>query len=147
MIPPLMTTVVTGMADLPTHLRSLSVVVEPVPSCSEHMATARSYGELRPGTHKIDICLWNHSAMQVTLPQQTTMVEISSADVSLALLAQKPTGLKRGQGKTTREMKNEGQKELITGYTSIFAMSDMDIGKTSLIMHSIKLTDNTPFKE
>ena len=26
-------------------------------------------------------------------------------------------------------------------------MSDMDLGKTSLVKHSIRLTDNTPFKE
>ena len=26
-------------------------------------------------------------------------------------------------------------------------MSDMDLDKTSLVKHSIKLTDNTPFKE
>ena len=32
-------------------------------------------------------------------------------------------------------------------YTSIFAMSDMDLGKTSLVKHSMRLMDNTPFKE
>ena len=37
--------------------------------------------------------------------------------------------------------------ELITEYASIFAMIDMDLGKTSLVKHSIRLTDNTPFKE
>ena len=57
MIPSLMTTLVTVMPDLTTHLKSLSVVVEPVFGYSEHIATARSYGELRPGTGKFDICL------------------------------------------------------------------------------------------
>ena len=37
--------------------------------------------------------------------------------------------------------------ELITAYVSKFAMSDMDLGKTSLVKHSIRLTGNTPFKE
>ena len=33
--------------------------------------------------------------------------------------------------------------ELITEYSSIFAMSNMDLGKTCLVKHSIRLTDNT----
>ena len=37
--------------------------------------------------------------------------------------------------------------ELITEYVSIFAMSDMDLGKTSLVKHGIILMDNIPFKE
>ena len=37
--------------------------------------------------------------------------------------------------------------ELIKEYISIFAMSDMDLGKTSIVKPSIRLTDNTPFKE
>ena len=37
--------------------------------------------------------------------------------------------------------------ELVTEYASIFAMSNMDLGKSSLVKHSIRLTDNSPFKE
>ena len=37
--------------------------------------------------------------------------------------------------------------ELITEYTGISAMTNMDLGKTSPGKHNIKLTDNTPFKE
>ena len=37
--------------------------------------------------------------------------------------------------------------ELITKYASIFAMSNVDLGKTSLVKHSIRLMGNTPFKE
>ena len=35
----------------------------------------------------------------------------------------------------------------MTEYASIFAMSDMDLGKTNLVKHSIRLTDYTLFKE
>ena len=31
--------------------------------------------------------------------------------------------------------------------TSLFAMGDMDMGKTSLTKHSVRLTDNTPFMQ
>ena len=35
----------------------------------------------------------------------------------------------------------------MTEYTGTFAMSNMDLGKTSLVKHSNRLTDTTPFKE
>ena len=37
--------------------------------------------------------------------------------------------------------------DLICAYTCIFSWNDLDLGKTSIIKHSIKLTDPTPFKE
>ena len=92
MIPPLETTVVNGMANLTTDSEYLSVVVEPVTGYSEHIATARIYGILKLGTGKIDISLRNNSARQVTLPKQTTLGEIMSANMIPALLDQNPTG-------------------------------------------------------
>ena len=44
-------------------------------------------------------------------------------------------------------MNKKKAQEFITEYASIIAMSNMDLGKTSLVKHSIRLTDNTPFKE
>ena len=37
--------------------------------------------------------------------------------------------------------------ELIIEYTGIFSLRDMDLGKTSLVKHRIRLTDNTTIKE
>ena len=75
MISPPITTVVTGMADLTTPSNSLtgmtdlttpsnslSVTVEPILGYSEQIVMARTYGELRLGTGKTDICLQNHTA-------------------------------------------------------------------------------------
>ena len=53
MIPPLTTIVVTGMADLTTHLNSLNVVVEPVFGYFKHTNMARSYGELTFSMHMV----------------------------------------------------------------------------------------------
>ena len=77
-IPPLVTTVVKGIVDLTTHSKYFIVVVVPVTGYSEHIAMARSYGELKPGKGKIDVCLRNHSARQVTLQKHTTMGDSSS---------------------------------------------------------------------
>ena len=45
------------------------------------------------------------------------------------------------------EWTKRGMGTHITEYASIFAMSNMDLGKTSLVKHSIRLTDNILFKE
>ena len=37
--------------------------------------------------------------------------------------------------------------ELIVEYSSMFTMWDMDLGKTSLVKHGIRLMDISPFKE
>ena len=38
-------------------------------------------------------------------------------------------------------------KDLIIKYGSFFALKDLDLGNTDKVRHSIKLTDNTHFKE
>ena len=92
----------------------MNVVVEPVFGYSKHIATARSYGELRPETGKINICLWNHNAKQVTLPKQTTVGDIKPADVFSAMLAQMPAELVGSKRETTiKENKNKGQMEVL----------------------------------
>ena len=49
-----------------------------------------------------------------------------------------------------KDWKPEEQKEtkdLILEYGSLFALKDMDLGRTEKVKHSIKLDDYTPFKE
>ena len=49
MFPRFGTTVVKGIANLKTHSKCLNVIVEPATGYLEHIATARSYGVLKPG--------------------------------------------------------------------------------------------------
>ena len=51
-------------------------------------------------------------------------------------------GIKSWSPEEQNEMKN-----LIIDYGLLFALKDLDLGKTDKVKHSIKLTDNTPFKE
>ena len=49
-----------------------------------------------------------------------------------------------------KDWKSEEQKEakdLILEYGSLFALKDIDLGKTDKVKHTIKLDDYTPFKE
>ena len=45
------------------------------------------------------------------------------------------------------EQKQEEFKSLIDEYGCLFILGDMDTGKTSVVKHSNKLTDPTPFKK
>ena len=44
------------------------------------------------------------------------------------------------------KMQQEVQ-DLLWEYACIFSQNDLDLGKTSIVKDSIKLTDSTPFKE
>ena len=171
MIPSFGITIVKSLVNLTTHSKCLNVVVEPVTGYSEHISIAKSYGVLKPRRGKIDVSLRNHSVKQITLPKQTFVGEIPRAKIIPALLVPNPTGHRAGEKEATAEKrKPESQKELldkidltglgewsqneqketwelITEYAGIFAMSDMDLGKTSLVKHSIRLTDNTKFQD
>ena len=116
----------------------------------------------------MDICLRNHS-VKVTLPHKTAMGKITTANVISPWLAPQPARDGSGGGQTTVQKKKgacqeklldkldlmgfrdwsleEQNKEqgLLTEYASIFAEWPA-FGQTSLVKHSIRLTDNTPFK-
>ena len=64
-IPPFVTTMVKGITNLMTHSKCVNVIVEPVTGYLDYIAMARSYGLLKPGRGKIDVCLRNHSAKQI----------------------------------------------------------------------------------
>ena len=51
-----------------------------------------------------------------------------------------------GLGDWNLEDQEEGW-DLLLEYVSIFAVHDMDLSKMSIMKHSIKHMDNTPFRE
>ena len=110
MIPPSGTTVAKGIVNLTTHSKCLNVIVEQVTRYSEHIAIARSYGVLKPGRGKIDVCLRNHSVKQITFPKWTAVGKIAAANIILALLAPKPTGHETGKNEATAEKKLKVKK-------------------------------------
>ena len=103
MIPPFGTTVVKDILNFTTCLKCLNVIVEPVIGYSKHIAMTRSYWVLKPGRSKIDVCLRNHSAKQITLPKRTAVEEITAANFIPALLMPKPIGHGAGKNESTAE--------------------------------------------
>ena len=56
---------------------------------SDNIAMAILYCMLKPGSWKINICLWNHRTTEINLLRKTAVGEISAATVLLALLVPK----------------------------------------------------------
>ena len=42
---------------------------------------------------------------------------------------------------------HKAAQDLICEFTCIFSQDDLDLGKTSIVKHSIKVNDLVPFKE
>ena len=64
---PFTTIRVKGVAQLITHSRYMNVIIKPNAGNSDHVTIERSYGVLKPGLGKVDVCLQNHSTKQITL--------------------------------------------------------------------------------
>ena len=69
-------------------------------------------------------------------------MKLTQEEVTLLLSKLDLTGITDWSEDEQREI-----KDLIIEYGSIFALKDLDLGKTDKVKHSIKLTDYTPFKE
>ena len=131
--------------------------------------TAQAYGELKPGSSHVHACIRNVGSKDITLPAKTTIGEITAAKVIPANLALKVKGITIQQELAVYDSKELDQsilgkldllvlvicnnddkksaKAQLHEYSSIFAKDDMDLGKTSVVKHSIKLSDLVPFKE
>ena len=72
------------------HSKCMNVIMKPNTGYLYHVTTARSYGVLKPGVGKVDVCLQNHSTKLITVPKQTAMGEIAAAIAIPALLTPKP---------------------------------------------------------
>ena len=69
----------------------------------DHIAMGRSYGVLRPGVGKVNVCQRNHSAKQITFPSWNAVGEIAVAHAIPSLLALKPTDNDSGRGEATTQ--------------------------------------------
>ena len=128
---------------------------------------------LKPGSGKFNICLCNMSTKEVVVSKKTVIGDLVASNAIPVMLDSKPNinDIKVQIRQILAEISNvydntmemrdkidlsgiqqwnpEEQQEakgLITECACSFFMHDMDLGKTSLLNYSIKLTNYTPFK-
>ena len=121
-----------------------------------------TYEELHPGSSRVPVCLCNISAHAMEIPAKTVVGQVIPANqvppvVHLTRTA-KETATRAPKGwvlealdlqglKEWPESEQKQARELLLKWEHLFVHSDLDLGKTTLIKHKMRLMEQTPFKE
>ena len=134
------------------------VLTEPVlsPQLPAAVVPTTTYGELCPGSSRVLVCLHNLSDHAVEILTKTMVVQVAPANQILPVVhptrTAKETNNKVSKGWVLEaldlqgltewpESEQEWAMELLLKWEHLFAHSDLDLGKTTLIKHKIQLTD------
>ena len=163
-IPPFQTINIKANAGVKGHCMKVHILMEPVlgPQLPAAVVPIATYGELHPGSLRVPVCLCNMSTHDVEIPAKTVVGQVIPANqvppVVHPTRTAKETTIKEPKGwvlealylqglKEWPESEQKWAKELLLKWGHLFAHSDLDLGKTALIKHKIKLTEQTPFKK
>ena len=140
------------------------VLMEPVlgPQLPAAVVPIATYGELHPGSLRVPVCLCNMSTHAVEIPAKTVIGQVIPANqvppvvhptrTAKETITKAPTGrvleaLDLQGLKEWPESEQKQARELLLKWEHLFVHSDLDLGKTALIKHKMKLTEQMPFKE
>ena len=161
---PFHTANIKANASVKGHCMRVHVLKEPVlgPQLPVAVVPIAMYGELLPGSSRVPVCLHNLSTCAIEIPAKLVVGQIIPANqvplvVHPTRTAKKTTN-KASEGwvlealdlqdlKEWPESEQKWARELLLKWEHLFVHSDLDLGKTALIKHKIRLTDQTPFKE
>ena len=164
MIPPFKTMTLKGNAGVKGHCMKVHVPTEPTlgPQLLTAVVPIATYRELHPGSSRVPICLCNMSSHAMEVPAKTVVGQVIPANQIPPVVhltrttAETNTKVSKGwvlealdlKGlKAWPESEQKQARELLLKWEHLFAQNDLDLGKTALIKHKIKLTNQTPFKE
>ena len=165
-IPPLDTLHISGITGIRSHFKQINVIVEPRED--EDMYTLPSYSFMRPGSKRAGVALMNLSNSPVTLNKGSVVAVVKAANVVPPMLAPKKeegkdnmqmlektpeqldklfsnldlSGMQSWSVEQQREM-----REVFEDYHHLFALEDMELGKTDLVKHVIRLDNDKPFRD
>ena len=163
-IPPFQTVNIKANAGVKGYCMKVHVLMEPVlhPQLLAGVVPIATYGELHPGSSRVQVCLCNMSAHAIEIPAKTVVGQEIPANqippVVHPTRTAEETAAKVPKGwvlealdlqglKEWPESEQKQARELLLKWEHLFAHSDLDLDKTALIKHKIWLTEQTPFKE
>ena len=163
-IPPFQTMTIKGNAGVKGHCMKVHVLMEPVlgPQLPAAVVPIATYRELHPGSSRVPICLCNMSTRTMEIPAKMVIGQVIPANqvppVVHPTRTAKETTINTPRGwvlealdlqglKEWPESEQKQARELLLKWEHLFACNDLDLGKTALIKHKIRLRDQTPFKE
>ena len=124
----------------------------------EGISVSPSYRTLRAATcvQQVSVEVQNSSLQGVTLPAGTTVCNVYQGQLvdpkALSVEGNVPNSsemeaLYQDCSQHLNDSQAKEVKDLLSKWKVVFAQHDLDLGKTSLVKHQIKLTDPIPFKE
>ena len=140
---------------------AIDLIAEPS-NCTQLPASVQctpTYCILEPGSNRVAVGLKNISAKAITIPSRVVVGRLQQArmvtDDKSSKLKQGPQG--EGGSWILDQLNLEGleswtgeqqqsAKDLLVD-SDVFAKSDLDLGRSNIIKHAIKITDPQPFKE
>ena len=168
-VPPMETISVSGITTVNSHTKRVNVITEPRKDLDEY--TVPSYSYMRPGSKRVSVALRNLSEKTQTFKKGTVIATIKAANLVPPKLApkyvnenvnndneEKPkatpehinklflkldtTGLENSNSNTQDRL-----KQVFKDYHHIFALDDLELGKTDMVKHVIRLDNEVPFCE
>ena len=168
MIPPLDTISVSGLTNINKHTKQVNVVTEPRED--EDQYTVPCYSYMRPGSKRAVVALRNLSEKPQVLNKGTVIARIQAANIVPPKLAPRfdnintnnanhssepsPKHIEKLFSKLNISGADEWSEEnrlklrqLFIKHHHIFALDDLELGKTDMVKHVIRIKDEKPFRE
>ena len=162
---------ISGMTQFKGNTKRINLVTEPLREMQEvdepKWVTIPSYGECKGGSSRVGVAIRNVSKKIVVISKGQHIANVTAANQVPNMLAPKyvktveqGTGSelsKERKGKLWEQIDIQGaegwtveQKELIKetfkDFHDVFALNPLELGWTSLVQHTIRITDTKPFK-
>ena len=111
---------------------------------------------LEPGhsSHRLGIEVSNFSSKDVTVPAKSSICDLHKVSIMSNETVQKQPsnlpgsdGLSESLSETLSPAQVSEVQSLLQRWSCVFSKHDLDLGRTDLVEHEIKLNSNVPFKE
>ena len=167
-IPPLDTISVSGLTKIKKHTKRINIITEPREEGNEFTVPCYSY--MRPGSKRAAVTLQNLSEKPQVLNKGTVIAKIQPANLIPPKLTPRFTNLNSNNANQSSEPTPERIEKLfsklnISGadnwleenrlklrqlfieHHHIFVLDDLELGKTDMVKHVIRLNDDQSFCE
>ena len=167
-IPPFEMVTISGVTHVNVHSKRVNIVTEPREGIDEY--TVPSYSYMRPGSKRAEVALLSLSNRPIILKNGTIVGTVKAGNKVPPMLAprvqkEKESKLEQIPEKTPARIEklfseldltgmmewSQSQKQqmrqVFENYHHLFALEDLELGKTDLVKHVIKLDNQQPFKE
>ena len=124
---------------------------------------------MRPGSKRAGVALMNLSNAPITLNKGTVVATVKAANIIPLMLAPNPSNENSKPEEISKKTlarleklfskldlsgmddwsptQKESMRKVFEDYHHLFALEDLELGRTDLVKHVIKLDDPKPFRE